>query len=151
MREYVEQTLSYVTDALRSAALLAFVFGTGVAVLITSLFLKLRLSRERSRMGVLCALGFSTGEIIAQTRAKTLVAVVVGTLLGVVFAATAGESLVGLLVASAGLGITDLVFLPNPWLVYLAYPLVLVAAGYLGAVFLTAPLRGTDKSSWLRG
>lgn len=151
MREYVQQTLSYVTDALRSAAVLAFVFGTGVAVLLTSLFLKLRLTRERSRMGVLSALGFSTGEIIAQTRAKTLAAVSVGTLLGVVFAATAGESVVGLLVASAGLGISNLALLPNPWLVYLAYPLVLVAAGYLGAVFLTAPLRGADKSSWLRG
>jgi putative ABC transport system permease protein len=150
MREYVQQTLSHVTGAFQSAAVLAFVFGPGVAVLITSLFLKLRLARERSDMGVLSAIGFSTGEIIARVRTKTLLAVAAGTLLGVVFAATAGESLVGLLISTAGLGITDLAFLPNPWLVYAAYPLVLIGAGYLGAVFLTARLRGADKSSWLR-
>ncbi len=151
MRDYVQQTLSYVTGALQSAAVLAFVFGVGVAVLITSLFLKLRLTRERGRMGVLSAIGFSTAEIITQVRVKTLLAVGVGTLLGAVFAATAGEALVGALVSASGIGITELAFLPNPWLVYVAYPLTLIAAGYLGAVFLTARLRGADKSSWLRG
>ena len=84
-------------------------------------------------------------------RAKTLLAVVVGTSLGLVFAATAGESLVGLFISLAGLGIANLAFIPNPLLVYVAYPLVLIAAGYLGAVVLTARLRGANKSSWLRG
>lgn len=151
MREYVQQTLSYVTGALQSAALLSFVFGIGVAALITSLFLGLRLTRERTRMGTLSAIGFSTGEIIAQVRAKILLAMVVGTVLGLVFAATAGESLVGLLVSLAGLGIADLTFITNPLLVHVVYPLSLIAAGYAGAVVLTARLRGADKSSWLRG
>ncbi|WP_025273140.1 FtsX-like permease family protein [Haloglycomyces albus] len=151
MREYVEQTLSYVTGAFRSAAVLSFAFGLGVAVLITCLFLKLRLTRDRTKMGMLSAIGFSTGEIIAQVRGKTLLTVAVGTVLGVAFTATVGESFVGSFIALAGLGIADLSFLPNPWLVYVAYPLILTAAGYLGAVFLTARLRGADKSSWLRG
>ncbi|MQM24711.1 ABC transporter permease [Glycomyces albidus] len=151
MREFMEQTLSYVTDAVRNAALLTFAFGLGVALVITSLFLKLRLTRDRQKMGMLSAVGFSTNELIAQVRGKTLAAVVVGTVLGSVFAATGGESVAGSLLALAGLGIVDLEFLPNPWLVYLAYPLLLISAGYLGAVFLTSRLRGADKSSWLRG
>lgn len=151
MREYVQQTLSYVTDAFRSAAVLALVFGVGVAALITSLFLRLRLTRERQKMGVLSALGFSAGEIAGQVRLKSLLAVVAGVLLGLLFAATAGEALVGGFISLAGLGIAELAFIPNPWLVYLAYPLALVAAGYLAAVVLTARLRGTDKSTWLRG
>lgn len=151
MREYVKQTLSYVTGAFQSAAILSFVFGIGVAGLITSLFLKLRLTRDRRKMGVLSVLGFSTGEITAQVRGKTLLAVVVGTSLGLVFAATAGESLVGLFISLAGLGISNLAFLPNPLLVYVAYPLILIAAGYLGAVVLTARLRSADKSWWLKG
>ncbi|GAB3736193.1 ABC transporter permease [Nocardiopsis nanhaiensis] len=151
MREYVQQTLSYVTGAFQSAAVLAFVFGVGVAALITILFLNLRLTRERRRMGVLSALGFSTGEIITQARAKILLAMVVGTVAGLVFAATAGESLVGLAVSLAGLGIVELAFITNPVMVYAVFPLALVGAGYLGAVVLTARLRGADKSSWLRG
>ena len=151
MGEYVEQTLSYVTSAFQAAAILSLVFGLGVALLITSLFLKLRLTSERRRHGVLSAIGFSAKEIIAQVRGKTLVAVVVGTVLGFVFAATGGESLVGGLVSLAGLGIENLSFIPNWPLVYIGYPVVLIAVGYLGSVVLTARLRGADKSSWLRG
>ena len=150
MREYVQQTLSYVTGAFRNAAVVAGVFGIGVALLITGLFLKLRLTRERRKMGILSAVGFSAREIVTQVRAKTVLAVAAGTSLGVIFAATAGESLAGVLISSAGLGIADLTFLPEPLLVYVCYPLALVGAGYLGAVLLTARLRGADKSSWLK-
>lgn len=151
MREYVQQTLSYVTDAFRNAAILAFAFGLGVAVLITSLFLKLRLTRERRTMGVLAAIGFSSSELAAQIRLKTLLAVGVGTLAGTLVAATAGEGLVGGLIALTGLGIAELRFITNPWLVYLGYPLILNAAGLLTAVTLTTRLRTADKSMWLRG
>ncbi|QVQ50762.1 FtsX-like permease family protein [Spiractinospora alimapuensis] len=151
MREYVEQTLSHITGAFQNAALVAFVFGVGVALLITTLFLRLRLGRDRQRMGVLSALGFSTREIVTQLRGKTLLTVTAGTSLGLVFTATAGESLVGLGVAVAGLGIGDLTFIPNPWLVYVAYPLILVGVGYLGAVVTTRRLGRADKSAWLRG
>ncbi|MDN5765525.1 MAG: FtsX-like permease family protein [Humibacillus sp.] len=78
MKEYVQQTLSYITSAFRSAAILAGVFGLGVALLITSLFLKLRLTRERSEMGVLMAMGFSAREIGSQVRFKILLTVGVG-------------------------------------------------------------------------
>lgn len=145
MKAYVQQTLSYVTGAFQSAAVLSFIFGVGVALLITSLFLKLRLTRDRRKMGVLSAIGFSTREIIIQVRLKTLLAVAVGVLLGLVFAAAAGEALFGVFISLAGLGITSLAFIPNSWLVYVAYPLMLVGAGYLSAVLLTAPLRGADK------
>ncbi|MDO5739297.1 MAG: ABC transporter permease [Ornithinimicrobium sp.] len=151
MQAYVQQTLSYVTRAFRSAAILACVFGVGVALLITSLFLKLRLTRERTKMGVLSAIGFSSREIAFQVRFKVLLAVVAGTLVGIVLAATAGESLVGAVISRAGLGISSLDFIPTPWLVYLAYPLGLIAAGYLGAVALTSRLHAPDKSAWLKG
>ena len=150
MQEYVQQTLSYVTGAFRSAAILACVFGVGVALLITSLFLKLRLTRERTKMGMLSAIGFSAREIAFQVRFKTLLTAVVGTLVGIALAATAGQALVGAVIARAGLGISSLDFIPNPWLVYLAYPLSLIAAGYVSAVALTARLRTPDKSAWLK-
>ncbi|GAB3166461.1 FtsX-like permease family protein [Myceligenerans halotolerans] len=150
MADYLEQTFAGTTSAFRSAAWLALIFGIGVALLVTSLFLKLRLTRDRSKMGVLSAVGFSADEIIAQVRTKTLVAVVAGTLLGLVFAATGGESLASGLLAALQMNISDLSFIPNPWLVYVLYPLLLLGAGYLGVVLLTAGIRRADKSQWLR-
>ncbi|RKS05917.1 putative ABC transport system permease protein [Nocardiopsis sp. Huas11] len=151
MPEYGRQTLSNLTGSFRSTAVLAGVFGLGVATVITVMFLELRLTRERTRMGLLSAIGFSTREIIAQVRAKILMAAALGTVLGLVFTATAGESLVSGLLSLSGLGVVDLDFITNPLLVYAAYPAVLIGAGYLGAVLRTARLRHADKSTWLTG
>ena len=149
MQEYVTQTLSYVTDAFRSAAWLSFVFGLVVAALITGLFLKLRLSRERRRTGILAALGFSRRELIAQVRFKTVLTVAVGTIVGTVFAATLGEVMISGLISATGIGLASLRFIPQPLLVYVGYPLALVAVGYLAAAAMTAGLRRGETSEWL--
>lgn len=149
MQEYVKQTLSYVTDAFHSAALLSLVFGLAVAALITGLFLKLRLTRERRRMGVLSALGFSRNELISQVRFKTVLTVAAGTAVGTVFAATLGEGLISGLISLTGIGLTSLSFIPNPLLVYLGYPLLLITVGFLASVPLTAGLRRGESSEWL--
>ncbi|GAB4084598.1 ABC transporter permease [Myceligenerans cantabricum] len=149
-QEYVRDVLGVLIDSLRAAAWIALVFGLGVAVLVTSLFLKLRLARDRSKMGVLTAVGFSSRELVGQVRTKTLLLVGAGTVAGLVFAATAGQSLASAALTAARIGITDLSFIPNPWLVYVLYPLLLVGAGYLGVVLLTAGIRRADKSQWIR-
>lgn len=149
MQEYVKQTLSYVTDAFKNAAILSLVFGLIVAGLITALFLKLRLSRERRRMGVLAAIGFSRRELTSQVRFKTVATVVVGTVLGAVFAATLGEMLVSTLLSATGIGFSQLHFIPQPLVVYVAYPLALVGVGYGAAVLLTSRLNRGETSDWL--
>ena len=150
MRQYVEQTLSHATDAMRGAALLTLVFGLGSAALIMTLFLRLRLSKDRQKMGMLTAIGFSLREIVGQLQVKTVVTVVLGVVLGTVVAATLGEALVGAVISGVGVGIARLAFIPNAWVVYVAYPLLLIAAGTLGVGVLAARLRGADRSQWLR-
>ena len=149
-QEYLRETLGVLIDSMRSAAWVALVFGLGVAVLITSLFLKLRLTRDRSKLGVLSAIGFSAKELVGQMRTKTLLAVAAGTVAGLAFAATAGQSLASAALTASQLGITDLTFIPNPWLVYVLYPLLLLGAGYLGVAVLTAGIRRADKNQWIR-
>ncbi|MFT3875167.1 MAG: ABC transporter permease [Propioniciclava sp.] len=149
MRAYTAQTLSYVTDGLMRAAVLASVFALGVALLMSYLYLDLRRARERSRTAILAVLGFSGSELAAQIRLKTLIAVTVGVTLGVLAAATAGEALVSAALSAAGIGITRLSFLPNPWLVYLAYPLLLLGVGAVSAATVGRKVRGADVSRWL--
>ena len=148
--EYLGQTMSFVTRAFGNVALLAVAFALVVAILISGLFLSLQVKRDRERMGVLSALGFSHREIIGQVRGKALAAIVLGTLAGVAFTAAAGQSLIGGVVAAAGLGITELQLSPNLPLAYGLYPLILITAGYLVTVLLTARLRGDSPSTWLR-
>lgn len=150
MREYVQETLGSITSALRSAAIVATTAALLISLAITVLFLKLRLTRERSRMGVLTALGFSSAELAGQLMIKVVLMVCLGTLVGSVLAATAGEALLGGLIALSGMGITRLSFIPNPWLVYVAFPLFLITIGCVAALALTSRLHVADKSGWLR-
>lgn len=149
MREYVQQTLSYVTDAFASAAVITLVFAFGVVALITSLFLGLRLSRERRRAGALSALGFSGAELSWQLRFKAGVAIVLGGVVGVLVAVSLGEFFIGAAISASGLGIASLKFIPNPLLVYVVYPLLLIAVGMLAATAVSARLRRNDTSAWL--
>ncbi|MGO1972720.1 MAG: FtsX-like permease family protein [Propionibacteriaceae bacterium] len=149
MQEYAQQTLSNVTEALRGASLLALVLGVGVVALITRLFVGMHLSSTRRALGILAVIGFTQREISRQVLGKTLLVVTAGTLLGLVMVKTLGDSLVGGLISLAGLGIADLSLIPNPLMVYLAYPLVTIGAGLLGALLATTRLRGADLSSWL--
>ena len=70
------------------------------------------------KIGVLSTVGFSMREIIAGFRAKTLIAVTCGTLLGLVFTATFGEALVSSFIGGIGVGIERLSFIPNVWGLY---------------------------------
>ncbi|WP_159618441.1 ABC transporter permease [Ruania rhizosphaerae] len=150
MQEYLEQLLSSLTDAFRSAAVLSLIFGVAVALLITCLFLRWRLSRDRPVLGALSAIGFSLRELAGQVQGKTVVTATAGIGLGVVFAATAGEWFVGSLIATLPFGLVSLTLLPNPWIAYLAYPLLLLATSYVGAVLLSRSLRRANTSDWLR-
>lgn len=100
-------------------------------------------------MGVLSAIGFSTGEIVAQVRGKTLAMALTGIVAGTLIAAALGDALVGSLLSIAGLGLTRLSLVAQPGLVYELFPLALLGAAALAAVLLTRRLRGADRSGWL--
>src|SRR5699024_9190309 len=102
--EYVKQTFASVSEALRSAATIAIVFGIVVAVLITALFLRLVLVQERSRAGILRALGFSATDVGGQTRLRAIAGIVLGVVYGTVLAAVAGPSAVGGVLSAADVG-----------------------------------------------
>lgn len=149
MRQYVKQTLAYVTDSLRGAALVTGVLGLGAAALIAALFLRLQVSRDRRKMGIYSAIGFSLREIAAGLQLKTVVAALAGVILGTVLAATAGEYLVGVVLGSS-MGIAQLEFIPNPWIVYVLYPLLLLAVGVVSSLIISRRLGRADRSTWLR-
>lgn len=150
MQEYVGQTLSYITGAFRTAAIIAAVFGLGVAFLITVLFLRLRVAKDRRRIGILSAMGFSGDDIVRQIELKVLITTGLGVGLGVLFAATVGQSMVSGALALSGFGVARLHFITSPFIVYMLYPAMLVLVGYVGTMIMSRQIRSADKSQWIR-
>lgn len=136
MREYVTQTFSYATAALRGASLVTLGLGLAASALITGLFLRLHLARSRAGLAALSAIGFSTRELRAQLWLKTVLAVTVGVAVGSLIAATLAGPVVSAL-------------LPNPWISYLTYPLLLLAAGALATRITTRQIRDGSPVRWL--
>ena len=136
MTDYVDQTLAYVTDGLRSASWIIFMIALGAVTLITTLFLRLQLSRNHAESNTLRLLGFSARQLTLQTMAQLGLMILVGIGGGLVLAATAGQWLTSQALAAANFGIIELSFISNPVLIYLMYPGLLISTSLLGAILL---------------
>lgn len=150
MHDYVQQTLSYATSALRGATALSFGFGIGIAALIMALFLRLFLVREQQNQGILGALGFSKAELARGVRLKAGLAIVLGIVLGAIATATLGGAAISAIFASLGLGIAELVLIPNRWVAWLIGPLTLWSAGMLATAAAVKRLQHDSRVAWLR-
>ncbi|MDO5049347.1 MAG: ABC transporter permease [Actinomycetaceae bacterium] len=151
MREYVSQTMSYITGAFRVAVILAAALSVAVVALVLGLFLKIRIAKERRRIAVLGALGFTARTLARHYLLKVLLSAVIGIAAGLLFAATLGEGLINSVISASGLGISSFAF--DPWepLVYGLFPALLLAAVFLGWKVVSRPILVEDSSVWLRG
>lgn len=131
--EYLKQTLGGMLQQLRLVTTLALSVSGFMAVLITALFLKMLLAKDREQIAILKSVGFCDAHIRWQYVIRMLAVLVIGILIGTLAANTLGESLVGLILAM--LGAAKIKFETNIWLSYVLCPL-----GLIGIVTLTTLL-----------
>jgi len=123
---YLEQTLGNTIQQLGMVTMVAVMVGLVVSVLITSLFLKMLISRDAGSIAIMKSLGFSLRHIRMQYLTRSLVLLGVGIVLGTVFANTLGQDIVSLLWSF--MGASHIRFVIDPLQAYLVYPLLLVGA-----------------------
>lgn len=126
MESYIAQTLGNTIDQIRRVTLFAGIAGLLVSILITSLFLKMILSKDASRIGIMKSLGFSLRHIRIQYLCNTLALLALGLLLGTVFSNTLGQRLVSLLWSQ--MGASQISFVVDPLRAYILLPLLLMSA-----------------------
>jgi len=137
LETYLEQTLGNTITQVEKISLAGVILGLWVAMLITALFLRMMISRDKRRIAILRSLGFSLGHLRAQYLTTTLVLLLIGIAGGTLFANTAGQTLVSFLISFMGAARIELMM--NPLLSGLALPLLL--AGGVSVITLLA-LRG---------
>lgn len=150
MDALAEQTLSHVVAALNNATVIAAVLGLAVAALLTTLFMRLQLARDRGQIGVLSAIGFTTAEVRGHYLAQTLVCALAGLTLGIAVTVLGGGRLLSGLLSAVGLGIAQLEFLGNPILIYGPSALALTCLAAACAAAATARLRRANLITWIR-
>lgn len=133
--QYRDQTFGSTNQSLLMVAIGASLVAVLITGLITSLFMKLLLVKDKKEIATLKAIGLTNQEIRNQYLARSLTILVLGIGLGTGLAMTLGKTISGLV--SAGLGGVSVQLIGSP-LIYLGCPLLLLLVTYLTTRVVTA-------------
>lgn len=133
---YIIQTFHATLNSIRLASYAATIVALIIITLITILFMKMLIIKDKFSISVMKALGFTNGDIIIQYVTRSMVVLILGILTGSLLANTMGEKLVG--IALSMFGAASFQFVVSPVSAYLLYPLMM--AGFV----LIATMLGTS-------
>ena len=133
--EFIAQTYGSTISGIGKAAIAGAGVALTIALLITLLFMRMLVAKDRYAIAVMKAFGFTNADIRAQYVARAAFVLVMGISLGTLLANTVGEALAGAVIAT--FGATSFAFVVNPLFAYLLSPLLLTA------VTLVATIAGT--------
>lgn len=141
MEEFINQTLGGVVKQLRTMVFAIVIIGACLAMLITVLFLKLRLAKDVSEIAVLKAIGFSEKDIKQQYILKMGCVSIMGILGGIIVTNVLGEKIVNAALSIAQIGITKVELIANPVIEYIICPLLLIILILLVTWIVVRPIK----------
>jgi putative ABC transport system permease protein len=121
---YLDQTFAGTIDQLNLLTIVAIAVAVIVAILITSLFLKMLIAKDMSQIAIMKGLGFSLQNVQSQYITRALLVLNSGIILGTIFANTVGQNLIGAVLSIVGA--PNIEFIINPVHAYMASPIALM-------------------------
>lgn len=122
-REYRDQTFGSTIHSIMLISLGSLLVALLITGLITALFMKLLLVKDKKEIATLKALGFTNKDINRQYLSRSLTILIIGLVSGTVLAMTVGKGMSGIL--ALALGGVD-VQLKGSLLIYLGCPLLML-------------------------
>ncbi|MFJ5764212.1 ABC transporter permease [Lysinibacillus sp. NPDC093210] len=144
INDYVLQTFGSTIDAVGKASRAAIAVALFITVLVTLLFMKMLVAKDRYSIAVMKALGFTNSDITTQYAARSLFVLMIGIVVGTLLANTLGGLLAGVVISS--FGASSFTFSVNPLAAYLLCPL-LMACSVLIATIISTSRAGKIKIS----
>lgn len=126
INEYVIQTFGSTIISIRLASYAAIAIALILSVLVTVLFMKMLVAKDRYSIAVMKAFGFTNSDVKMQFVTRSVFVLMIGIILGTLLANTLGEVLAGMLISS--FGASSINFEINPLFAYLLYPLLMVCS-----------------------
>lgn len=130
--ESIGQMLGSIQDAIKLASIVAIGATILLTFLVTLLFMKMLVVKDRYPIAVLKSIGFTSADIRRQYLTRSITVLGLGVIIGTMLANTLGE-LVGVAIVST-FGATTFHFAVNPWFVYLVSPLLITGCVFLATV-----------------
>lgn len=121
--EYINQAFGGITNAVQKVSYAAIATAAILTMLVTLLFMKMLIIKDRYSIAVLKSIGFKTSEIRVQYLARAFVILIAGIIIGTILANTLGELVGTGLIAS--FGASTFHFVVNPVFAYLFSPVLM--------------------------
>lgn len=136
--EYVLQTYGSTISSVGIAAYGAAAIALFISVLVTLLFMKMLIAKERYTIAVMKAFGYTTRDIRVQFASRAVFVLLVGAITGTLLANTLGQLLAGQ--AISYVGASSFSFTIDPVLSYLLSPLLMLSFVLIATVVGTASI-----------
>ncbi|MEY9977910.1 ABC transporter permease [Lysinibacillus sp. RC79] len=124
--EFVTQTFGSTIKSVGKASIAAIAIALVITVLVTLLFMKMLVAKDRYSIAVMKALGFTKSDITIQFASRAAFVSIIGIVLGTLLANTLGEVLAGAVITS--FGASSFSFSVNPLSAYVLCPLMMVCS-----------------------
>jgi len=142
INDYIHQTFGTTINAIKKVSSAALVVALVMCVLVTLLFMKMLIAKDRSPIAIMKAIGFTNVDISIQYAVRSVVVLILAIIAGTFLANTLGEFLTSTVIASFGAASFD--FMINPLTAYVFCPLALLS------VVLLATLIGTFQAGHIK-
>lgn len=100
--EFVSQTFGSTIGSVNRAAKATVVVALIIMVLVTLLFMKMLVAKDRHAIAVMKAFGYTNSDLKKQYISRSVIVLIVGIIAGTLLANTAGEMLAGAAISSFG-------------------------------------------------
>lgn len=140
--EYIKQTYGSTISSVKKASLTAIAVALMITVLVTLLFMKMLVAKDRYSIAVMKSLGFTNSDITIQYVTRSVFVLIVGIVIGTLLANTLGEVLASAVISSFGASSFD--FVVHPISTYLLCPLMMICA------VLIATIIGTSRAGQIK-
>jgi len=124
INEYTRQTLGNIIDQMSTIVIVGIAIAVIIVILITTLFIKMLLSKDMSQIAIMRSVGLTSKNIKHQYMAGTLMVLVLGIILGVLASEYLGEFLVSM--GMAKMGAARMQFVVVAWQNFLLCPLAMI-------------------------
>ncbi len=129
---YSNQTFGPTIKSIGKASLVSIAVALIITILVTLLFIKMLVSKDKYSIATLRALGFTKKDIITQYISRSVFVLIIGIALGTFLANTLGAVLAGMIISS--LGASSFQFEVNPIVTYLLCPLMMIGSVLIATI-----------------
>lgn len=126
MEDFIDQTLGGVVKQLNVIVGFIVMVGALLVILITVLYLKLRLVKDYSDIAIMKAIGFSNKDLTIQYLVKIGVVALMGIIMGVLLTSLLGERIVNIVLRMSGIGLQNVGLIVNPLIQYGLVPMMVL-------------------------